>query len=203
MTLDGKLYRLQVNFAGNGLSSTSALTAAQFHAHAHTSTQSPLSTLSSQPQHLALNPCATHLSFLHRCDLLIMPSKISKRNPRRRETDLDIDDEVASWDSLSNASSSGSRSSSSSSSSSDGGLTSKLPTLPDLRFEQSYLATIRNFLHEDPPSSTSQDDSPEFNEKQDLTDEKEQDHHHEVEITRSNADKEGHELWLGNLRVEL
>ncbi|CCF53837.1 uncharacterized protein UHO2_00928 [Ustilago hordei] len=134
-----------------------------------------------------------------------MPSKISKRNPRRRDTDLDIDDEVASWDSLSNASSSGSRSSSSSSSSSssDGGLTSKLPTLPDLRFEQSYLATIRNFLHEDPPCSTSQDDSPEFNEKQDLTDEKEQDHHHEVEITRSNADKKGHELWLGNLRVEL
>ncbi|KAJ1030494.1 hypothetical protein NDA16_001403 [Ustilago loliicola] len=94
------------------------------------------------------------------------------------------------------------RSSSSSSSSSDAGLTSKLPTLPDLRFEQSYLATIRNFLHEEQPPSSSQDESSEFNEKQDLTDEKDEDHHHKIEVTRSNADKKYHELWLGNLRVE-
>lgn len=133
-----------------------------------------------------------------------MPSKPSTntKRSRRRNNNLDIDDEVASWDSLSQASSSGSRNSSSSSSSSDAGLTSKLPTLPDLRFEQSYLATIRNFLHEDKPTSSSPDEPSKFNEKQDGTDEKGEDRHDKVEVARSNAEQSEHELWLGNLRVE-
>ncbi|CBQ67512.1 conserved hypothetical protein [Sporisorium reilianum SRZ2] len=76
-----------------------------------------------------------------------------------------------------------SRTSSSSSSTSDDGLASKLPTLPDLRFEQSYLATIRGFLHEDTPQHDA--------------DEK----HHRVDVTHS-AVRDEHELWLGNLRVE-
>ncbi|SPO20679.1 uncharacterized protein UTRI_00155 [Ustilago trichophora] len=117
-----------------------------------------------------------------------MPSnRANIRAHRRHNHDSDSDnDSVASWDSLSTSSRS------SSTSSSDAGITGKLPTLPDLRFEQSYLATIRGFLHEDQPTAA-EDESSSLNEKQD--------HHHKVEITHSNA-KDVHELWLGNLRVE-
>lgn len=123
-----------------------------------------------------------------------MPAKKpSTRTSRRHRNQYDDDDELSSWDSLSV-----SGSSSSGSSSSDAGIAAKLPTLPDLRFEQSYLATIRGFLHEDRPSASND----EFSEKQDGSEKGEaEDHHHKVEITHSKA-KDEHELWLGNLRVE-
>lgn len=125
-----------------------------------------------------------------------MPHQHSRKSSSRRRRSVDIDttdqDEVSSWDSLSSSSSS------SSSNSDDAGITSKLPTLPDLRFEQSYLATIRGFLHEDQPHHTSKDGS-ELDAKQDG----EKDHHHKVSITHSKAKlKHEHELWFGNLRVE-
>ncbi|KAJ9477053.1 hypothetical protein PHBOTO_000721 [Pseudozyma hubeiensis] len=126
-----------------------------------------------------------------------MPSQSTKRSHRRRHrsTHSDSDDEVSSWDSHSVSSS---RSASSSSSSSEDALTSKLPTLPDLRFEQSYLATIRNFLHEEQPSSSNHHDE---SEKQPSTHDSGEDHHHKVELTHGKAGGD-HELWLGNLRVE-
>lgn len=130
-----------------------------------------------------------------------MPSNHTTTRAQRRRSSPDDhndgDDEVSSWDSLST-----SARSSSSSSSSDGGLAAKIPTLPDLRFEQSYLATIRGFLHEERPSSGSDDKSDTFDEKRYLqVDGVSEDHHHKVEITHSKA-KDEHELWLGNLRVE-
>ncbi|EST09751.1 hypothetical protein PSEUBRA_000133 [Kalmanozyma brasiliensis GHG001] len=133
-----------------------------------------------------------------------MQTKHSSRAHRRRSSyddHNDGDDEVSSWDSLSTSHHSRSTSASSSTSSDDG-ITSKLPTLPDLRFEQSYLATIRGFLHEEHPSKSS--DASEFvEEKHGLkTDDKsKEDHHHKIAITHSKA-KDEHELWLGNLRVE-
>lgn len=126
-----------------------------------------------------------------------MPNQSVKRSHRRSRgpTHSDSDDEVSSWDSHSVSSS---RSASSSSSSSDDALISKLPTLPDLRFEQSYLATIRNFLHEEQPSSSNHHDE---SEKQPSSADAEEDHHHKVELTHGKAEGD-HELWLGNLRVE-
>lgn len=130
-----------------------------------------------------------------------MPSKHrSERTHRQGQVDHDDRDEVVSWDSLSISSSSSYRSS-------DAARAAKLPALPDLRFEQSYLATIRSFLHERHPSSltspNSDDDDEEpsspHNEKQ--TPDHDVDHHHKVEIARSNATNQ-YELWLGNLRVE-
>lgn len=99
---------------------------------------------------------------------------------RRHHHHDDDDDDVSSFDSLSD--------SSSQTSSSHDGLAAKLSTLPDLRFEQFYLATIRGFLHEDQPSNPPKD-----------ADEK--DHHRKVDVTQSEV-KDEHELWLGNLRVE-
>ncbi|GAC96692.1 hypothetical protein PHSY_004275 [Pseudozyma hubeiensis SY62] len=126
-----------------------------------------------------------------------MPSQSAKRSHRRRHrsTHSDSDDEVSSWDSHPVSSS---HSTSSYSSSSNDALIAKLPTLPDLRFEQSYLATIRNFLHEEQPSSSTAHDE---SEKQLPTANAEKDHHHKVEVTHGKVE-EHHELWLGNLRVE-
>lgn len=93
-------------------------------------------------------------------------------------------------------------SSSSRSGSSDGeeepSLLPKLPTLPDLRFEQSYLATIRGFMHEDEPANKQSSEAGDESEKDDAD---QPDHHHKVSITKSKA-RDSHELWLGNLRVE-
>ena len=118
-----------------------------------------------------------------------MPSKHSPTttHPWRQSAASDDDDEVNSWDALSNPSHS-------SSSSSDDGLVAKLPTLPDLRFEQSYLATIRGFLHEDrPEDSSSSGDA----EKGNVEGEDEEDHHHKAAITHSKSGNNEHELWLG------
>lgn len=111
-------------------------------------------------------------------------STIARSYPRRRRTSESDDGVSSSWDSHST--------SSRSTASSDRPLAAQLPTLPDLRFEQSYLATIRGFLHEESPSdATSHEERPEQT----------QDHHHKVEVARSKQ-KDEHELWLGNLRVE-
>ncbi|SNX81429.1 uncharacterized protein MEPE_00134 [Melanopsichium pennsylvanicum] len=112
-----------------------------------------------------------------------MPSSSGRRDAARKHRQThdhdDDNDSVASWDELSTSSSSQSSSSYTSESSEDG-IAVKLPTLPDLRFEQSYLATIRNFLHEEQPSTPSHDDSSTaFNEKG------EEYHYHKVEITHS------------------
>lgn len=120
-----------------------------------------------------------------------MPShrtSTSSHHPHRythRDSDGEESSEISSFVS--------SGSGASSTVSSEQAALSKLPTLPDLRFEQSYLATIRGFLHEDQPHAESLDASEE--------EEKGEDHHHKVELTRSSI-KDGHELWLGNLRVE-
>ena len=130
-----------------------------------------------------------------------MPSKHrSERTHRQGQVHHDDRDEVVSWDSLSISSSSSYRSS-------DAARAAKLPALPDLRFEQSYLATIRSFLHERHPSSPNSpnndddDEEPSSPHNEKHTPDHDVDHHHKVEITRSNATNQ-YELWLGNLRVE-
>lgn len=114
----------------------------------------------------------------------------TRRHGRRQALDRfhDHDDDEDAVSSSGAVSESSSRTSSASD---DDGLASKLPTLPDLRFEQSYLATIRVFLHEEHPSRDSVDDEGNV----------EKDHHHKVTVTHSKV-KHEHELWLGNLRVE-
>ncbi|ETS63378.1 hypothetical protein PaG_01659 [Moesziomyces aphidis] len=93
--------------------------------------------------------------------------------------DVRDEDDVASWESLSDTSDTSSTSSKPA--------LAKLPTLPDLRFEQSYIATIRGFLHEDSPNSADADTT--------------HGHEHKVKVTRPAPD-EHTQLWLGNLRVE-
>lgn len=76
-----------------------------------------------------------------------------------------------------------------------------LKTLPDLRFEQSYLASIKGYVHEldkeaaDDIKEERQDekDAEKGNESSD-----EQPHH----IMKSQDPKGEHELWLGSLRIE-
>ncbi|PWZ02916.1 hypothetical protein BCV70DRAFT_214414 [Testicularia cyperi] len=77
---------------------------------------------------------------------------------------------------------------SSSGSSDDDHLLQKLPTLPDLRFEQSYIATIRQHLH---GQETKEAEHLDHYEK--LT--------HIVEVTQPRVDAEL-EFWSGNLRIE-
>lgn len=76
-----------------------------------------------------------------------------------------------------------------------------LPTLPDLRFEQSYLASVRGFLHElEKPAAAVRKHS-EISES-----DYEEEHHADdggSPKVLASRDKRGEpELWLGAMRVE-
>ncbi|KAN0066371.1 hypothetical protein ACQY0O_000465 [Thecaphora frezii] len=83
----------------------------------------------------------------------------------------------------------------SASSSSHKSLLSSLPAIPDLRFEQSYLATIRSFLHETDKEEALQQKLHE----QEVKNGPDYAKPRKVQKTRGEGETE---LWLGALRVE-
>lgn len=79
----------------------------------------------------------------------------------------------------------------------------KFRTLPDQRFEQSYLASIRGYVHE-LDKEAAEDIKEERQDEKDAekgrepNGQDEQPHH----IMKSQDPKGEHELWLGSLRIE-
>ncbi|SPO34912.1 uncharacterized protein PSFLO_00383 [Pseudozyma flocculosa] len=92
---------------------------------------------------------------------------------------------------------------------------SALPAVPDLRFEQSYISTIRGFLHETDKEQAQQEKSEELDEKRSSG--QRDDAEGEVEVgdesssaapqkphhlQRTRASDGEREIWIGALRVE-
>lgn len=75
-----------------------------------------------------------------------------------------------------------------------------IKSVPDLRFEQSYLASIRGFIHEEDDQIAKAIKNCENSTPIDLKNKKSESHLLDVRTTRSSHGEP--ELWLGRLRIE-